>query len=223
MASERRILLVEDDEDQRVGLAELLRREGYAVTEAEDAEMALERLQTEAFDLLVSDYQLGGATGTWLARVAAQSLRHAAQSILIVTAHDLIADVDGLTVLHKPLDIDRFMSEVKQALVFRATAETEPRTAAQRVALILYINNALPSQRTRKTLQTVLDEYDPAQVAFTVVDLSADTAHQAEQHRVVATPTLLKTFPAPRVWIAGEFAERDLVRRMLDQAGVERR
>lgn len=218
-----RILLVEDDEDQRSGLAELLRHEGFDVIEAEDAETALDMLERDRFDLLVSDYQLAGATGTWLARVAKQSLRHAAPSVLIITGHDTVADTEGLTVLRKPLDPRRFLSEIRQALTLRPDEEFGMMTPNQRVALVLYVNNSLPSHRVKKAVQAVMNDYDPAQVAFTIVDLSAKTAYQAEQHRVVATPTVVKTFPPPRVWITGEFADHDIVRRMLEQAGVERR
>ena len=222
MAPTPRILLVDDDDDQRRSLGELLRAEGYAVTESDNAETALERLQAESFDLLISDYQLGGATGTWLARVAAGSLQQPPPAVLIMTGHDAVVDVNGLTVLQKPLDIARFTAEVKQALAFRPVAPTAA-APAERIALVLYLSNSLPSRRTKKVVQTVLSEYEAAQVALTIVDLGVRTAHEAEQHRVVATPTLLKTFPPPRVWIAGDFSDGEVVRRMLDQAGVERR
>ena len=222
MAPTPRILLVDDDDDQRRSLGELLQAEGYAVTESDNAETALERLQAESFDLLISDYQLGGATGTWLARVAAGSLQQPPPAVLIMTGHDAVVDVNGLTVLQKPLDIARFTAEVKQALAFRPAAPTAA-TPAERIALVLYLSNSLPSRRTKKVVQAVLSEYEAAQVALTIVDLGVRTAHEAEQHRVVATPTLLKTFPAPRVWIAGDFSDGEVVRRMLDQAGVERR
>jgi DNA-binding NtrC family response regulator len=217
-----RILLVDDDDDQRRSLAELLQAQGYAVTGAANAESALERLQVESFDLLISDYQLGGATGTWLARVAGGSLQQPPPAVLIMTGHDVVVDVNGLTVLQKPLDIGRFTAEVEHALAFRPEAQP-PTLAAERIALVLYLSNSLPSRRTKKTVETVLAEYDPAQVALTIVNLGVRTAHEAEQHRVVATPTLLKTFPAPRVWIAGDCSDPDVVRRILDQAGVERR
>lgn len=217
------ILLVEDDEDQRSGLADLLRLEGYAVTEAGNAEQALGFLQTDNFALMVTDYQLGGATGTWLARIAACGINPSSPRALLMTGHDQIADAGGMTVLKKPLNVERFLSEVKQAIAFPPDRHEDARAAAQRIAFILYVNDSLASRRTIKAVQALLERYDESQVVLTVVDLSKQTEHQAEEHRVVVLPTLLKTFPAPRVWIAGEFADRNLVQRMLEQAGVEAR
>ena len=55
------------------------------------------------------------------------------------------------------------------------------------------------------------------------IDLSEQGREQAEEHRIVVTPTLLKTFPAPRVWIAGEFDRPQVLQRLLEQAGVQAR
>ena len=203
-------------------LASCCAAQGYAVTEADNAEAALDQLHVASFDLLISDYHLGGATGTWLARVAAGSLQQPPPAVLIMTGHDAVVDVNGLTVLQKPLDLAEFTGAVKRALAFRPASQ--PLAAScERIALVLYLSNSLPSRRTKKIVQTVLAEYEAAQVALTIVNLGVGSAHEAEQHRVVATPTLLKTFPPPRVWIAGDFSDLDVVRRILDQAGVDRR
>jgi DNA-binding response OmpR family regulator len=83
-----RILLVEDDPDQRVGLAEFLRMHGYAVSEAASAEEALKVWHAHPFDLLVTDYQLGGATGSWLAGIAARTVQPTTLRVLLMTGHD---------------------------------------------------------------------------------------------------------------------------------------
>jgi CheY-like chemotaxis protein len=218
-----RILLVEDDPDERAGLAELLEIKGYEVTTVGSAEEALDLLQVDEFDLLISDYQLGGATGAWLARIAAHSMHVPASHALLITGRDHIVDGDGLTVLRKPLDLDQFLSEVAQALSAPVLPGREIAPPAQRIALILYVNDSVSSRRARRALETLLADYDAAQVALDVVDLSTDSPHQAEAHRIVVTPTLLKTFPAPRVWIGGQLDQSSAVKRLLEQAGVEAR
>jgi CheY-like chemotaxis protein len=221
--SRHRVLLVEDDRDQRSGLADILRAEGYDVAEADSAEVALVVLQSQPFDLLISDYQLGGATGAWLARIATVALQPSALRTLIVTGHDHVNDADGLKVLRKPLDVDRFLAEVRQTLTFQPVAPTDSREPAQRIAFILYVNHSLSSGRTITALRELFAGYDDSQIGFTIVDLSRQGEHQAEEHRVVVTPTLIKTFPAPRVWITGSVEKVAIIEGLLHQAGVEAR
>jgi CheY-like chemotaxis protein len=218
-----RILLVEDDADQRAVLADVLRADGYEVVEAADAERAIELLPRQQFDLMIADYQLTGATGSWLARVATTTARPASLRALLVTGRDDIADSDDLKVLRKPLDMPRFLADVRQALSATPLDATRPRGATERIALVLYVSDSLASRRTLATLRHVLANYDESQVALSIVDLATQSAEQAEEHRIVVTPTLLKTFPAPRIWIAGEFNQPSIVTRLLEQAGVEAR
>jgi signal transduction histidine kinase len=58
-----RLLLVEDHDDTRVVLARLLRRRGYDVEVARDAQEARSLSDQKTFDLLVSDIALPDATG----------------------------------------------------------------------------------------------------------------------------------------------------------------
>jgi CheY-like chemotaxis protein len=219
----RRILVVEDDADQRVGLAELLRAHGHRVIEAASAEGALEALAGEPVDLVVADYQLGGATGAWLARIVGRTLRPSAPRAILVTGHDSIRDAEGLTVLRKPIDVDRFLVMVDRALDEPPQDIVPIDRPAQRIAFIMYVTASLSSRKAQRTLQALLAGYDPSQVSLTVVNLTAATGQQAEEHRVVVTPTLLKTFPAPRVWVTGELDPPLIVERLLQQAGVEAR
>ena len=60
------MLVVEDDPQQRDLLAEFVARAGYKVAAVPDAEAAGDRLATDTFDLLLSDYRLPGASGAEL-------------------------------------------------------------------------------------------------------------------------------------------------------------
>lgn len=220
MTDRARILVVEDDPYQRGALAEILRREGYETAEADSAESAVELLQGHACDLLVTDYDLGGSTGFWLAHTVARSGRVTSPRALLVTGHDEIAEDAALKVLRKPLDVPRFLLEVKQALTRQPRASAKP---PHRIAFTLYINESLPARRTLRRVRELLEAYDASQIALTVVDLSTQSTDEAEEQRVVATPTLVKTFPAPPVWIAGEFHDPGVVSILLDHAGVEKK
>jgi two-component system cell cycle response regulator CpdR len=67
-----RILLAEDDDSMREYLARALERTGYNVTACESGVVALERLQKESFDLLLTDIVMPELDGIELAQRAAQ-------------------------------------------------------------------------------------------------------------------------------------------------------
>jgi DNA-binding response OmpR family regulator len=217
-----RILLVEDDESLRANMLEGLTEEGYSVTSAASAEEALEHLGATRFDLLITDYRLSGATGTWLARVAARSGQHAAPRVLLVTGYRDVPDAQGIEVVQKPFDYNVLLAKIEQVLGARAQATQPSPHPAQRIAFTLYVNDAAASVRATKNLRTLIRGYQADQIALTVVDLVRSVDHQAEEDRIVVTPTLVKTFPAPRTWIIGDLERTDVVERVLAEAGVER-
>ena len=67
-----RILLAEDDDSMREYLARALERTGYNVTACESGIVALERLQAESFDLLLTDIIMPELDGIELAQRASQ-------------------------------------------------------------------------------------------------------------------------------------------------------
>jgi len=63
-----KILVVDDDEGFRRCLAQLLQDEGYAVTEAESAETALELFRRERHAVVITDIKMGRMSGLDLVR-----------------------------------------------------------------------------------------------------------------------------------------------------------
>ena len=59
----KRTLVVEDHEDNRRILRDLLRAGGYEMIEAHDGEAALDKVAAERFDLVLMDIQLPGIDG----------------------------------------------------------------------------------------------------------------------------------------------------------------
>ena len=218
------LLLVEDDEELRATLCDGLVERGHLVTSVASAEQALEHLRVTEFDLLITDYQLGGATGTWLARVAARTGQLSAPRVLLLTAYDDLADAEGIEVVRKPFDFDDFLTRVEEILLARRSQlPSDVPPPAQRIAFTLYVNDAPASVRATRNLNAVVAAYRPNQIALTIVNVSTQLDHHAEEDRVMVTPTLVKTFPAPRTWIVGDLDRREIVTRVLEQAGVERR
>ena len=59
----KRILIVEDDRQNREGLQALVANAGFQVVGAADYDGAVELLQSQRFDLLITDLDLPGGTG----------------------------------------------------------------------------------------------------------------------------------------------------------------
>jgi CheY-like chemotaxis protein len=112
-----KILLVEDNEDIREGLTDLLESEGYSVAGSGSAEEGLNRLRSESFHLVITDYMLPGQNGGWMLEQAAREERLRGMGAVMITAHPRVRPPEGVRLMHKPLDIDDFLRVVGESLV----------------------------------------------------------------------------------------------------------
>ena len=218
------ILIVEDQEDVRRMLALTLRLEGFDVTEAANASEGLERLKTGRYQLVLSDYAMPGATGSWMLNQATALglLDHA--TAVIITAHPEIEPVPGIVVLTKPLDLDTFVDQLRRLL--DPVADAAPPVAdglrPYRVELTLYVRSiSEASRQARAAVEQVLAGFVPSQVSYTVHDLIEEPLAGAAD-RIAFTPTLVRRHPAPRVWLLGSLRDPQIVTDLLNACGVER-
>ena len=105
-----RALLVDDERNVRATTADMLEEIGFAVTEAESAEQALDLLRTDTrFDVLVSDHLMPGMHGTQLIGIA--RTMYPGLRCLVISGY---ADVDGIAPdlprLTKPFRSDELAS-----------------------------------------------------------------------------------------------------------------
>lgn len=111
-----KILLVEDNEDIREGLTDLLESEGYSVVGSGTAEEGLARLRSESFHMVITDYMLPGQNGDWLLEQAEREQRLRGTGALMITAHPRVRPPAGVRLMHKPLDIDDFLRVVCESI-----------------------------------------------------------------------------------------------------------
>ncbi len=119
--SERRVMVIEDDADERALLAEVLEELGFAVEVAPDAGVALALLDEGVqVELLISDQQMPGMSGVELAREVAR--RWPGLRTVLLTAfsdEDMCrraVEASAVTVLAKPLsvnDLQRVLEETE--------------------------------------------------------------------------------------------------------------
>ena len=116
---ERRVMVVEDDAEERALLADVLDELGFGVEQAPDAGVALALLDEGAdVELLLSDQNMPGMSGVELARTVAE--RHPTVRTVLLTAYSdeemcrRAVEANAVTVLAKPLsliDLERVLDE----------------------------------------------------------------------------------------------------------------
>jgi two-component system cell cycle response regulator len=115
-------LVVEDDRSSRTALADLLRDAGYEVTCAADGAEALDRLQTDRPDLVISDVCMRGTDGFEMTRELRARTEVADTRLILVSA---LGDVDRRVkaldlgaddFLTKPLDPEELLARVRAQL-----------------------------------------------------------------------------------------------------------
>jgi DNA-binding response OmpR family regulator len=222
-----RILLVEDDEDTCQLLALALRQKGHDVREAMDGAKGLAAMRGGRYDLIVTDYDLPQKTGAQMLREAAAERLLKDVSVLVVTAHPAPQGVEGLSLLAKPVEIDRFLRQVDHILAPRpalsrrasAQAKAEPRPAEPRVEVTLYIGDNPASARARRNAEAALGAFSPDRVRFSVVDAGKDPA-AGEGDRILFLPTLVVKCGAP-TWILGDLSAAGALEDLLAMCGLE--
>ncbi len=119
-AMKHRILVVEDDPAERVGMAELLRLWGYRTDTARDGFEALEKMLSFVPDLVVSDLNMPLMNGLELL----QRLKHQRRvvSSIIITGRATPSEkrqgiaLGAFALLEKPVDSEELKAEVTNCL-----------------------------------------------------------------------------------------------------------
>ena len=88
----KRILVVEDQEDNRRILRDLLTRSGFAITEAENGEEALAAIEMERPDLILMDIQLPVLDGHEATRRIKADPQLRTIPIIVITSYALSGD-----------------------------------------------------------------------------------------------------------------------------------
>jgi hypothetical protein len=93
--------------------------------------------------------------------------------------------------------------------------------ATPRVELVLYVSPAsAASIQAQRNLERVLGGFDASQIHYSICDLGKDPL-AGEADRVAFTPTLVKQYPEPRMWVLGNLREADIVADILRACGVD--
>ena len=230
------ILLVEDDPDIRELMSTLLRLAGFEPTVCSNAEIGLEQLREQTFDLVLTDYALPNRNGAWLLQQASAEGLLDATPVMVVTAHPNPPDVAGYEVIPKPFDLDDLIARVKQRLEGARRADTPRgvRPASSRrpgdngggdcpdpVELILYVSRYSPKSASAiANIKRVLERFKSSRVKLTIYDL-AEMPNAGAADAVTFTPTLVKRSPGPRTFILGHITNPEVLVELIQACGED--
>lgn len=131
-----RILIIDDEKSIRRALKEILEYEKHEVEEAEDALVALQKIDDEVFDLLFCDIKMPKMDGTEFLEKCLDS--HPELPVVMISGHGNIDTAvecikkGAFDFIQKPLDLNRILVSVKNALD-RKTLVNETRVLRQKV------------------------------------------------------------------------------------------
>ena len=115
-----RVLVAEDNYALANVLRFNLQRAGIAVTVANNGLQAIDLLGREAFDLLMTDFQMPGANGEQLCRAVRRELQIEHMPIVMCSAKGFELDIQGLKseygiseILYKPFSVQAIVNIVR--------------------------------------------------------------------------------------------------------------
>jgi len=122
-----KILIVEDNEENRDSLSRRLGRRGFTIVTAADGRIGVEVAKTQAPDLVLMDMNMPEMDG-WEATRQIKAIPHlAGVPIIALTAHAMAGDREraieaGCTDYHtKPIEFDKLMVQIGSLLQSKMT------------------------------------------------------------------------------------------------------
>jgi two-component system response regulator HydG len=183
-----RVLVVDDDESARSGLAGLLRGERFEVETAEDGEDALARLEESAPDVLVTDLHMPGLDGMQLLERARETYPE-----LVVVMVTAFSDVETAVramqkgaehYLTKPVQLDELLVVIGRALE-RRRLRRETDELRSRLGERLSFGNIVGSSPAMQEVFDVIEQVAPTKATVLITgesgtgkELVAQAIHQ---------------------------------------------
>lgn len=111
----RSILVVDDDAAATDSLIDILSDGGYTVATARNGKEALERLRSAPLPrLIILDLFMPEMDGWEFRRAQLKDAKLRDIPVVVMTGASVYAGIDANVIVHKPLDVERFVSLVER-------------------------------------------------------------------------------------------------------------
>jgi len=232
-----RILVVEEDESYASMVAAVLQGQGYRVDVAASGAAALEHLRRDRYGLVLVHYGLPDLTGVALLEQArGEGLLEGVAELLFTGKPSVDAPAE-VTVIKKPVQMQQLVQQIHSMIGPPEGPGPPPPSGSEsqrkgveaarararhdaKVELALYVTLPWPSSlRAQKNLSRVLSSIPDGEVRLNVCDLAREP-ERAERDNVLFSPTLVKVWPEPKMWILGDLSETAVLSDILLMCGV---
>ena len=119
-ASDRSVLIVDDDEDIRANIEDILDDLGYRTATAADGNAALELLQSQTYDVALLDYKMPGMDGATLysemRRICPELVAIMISAYCGSDGADRATEAGVWSVLRKPVDFSVLLPMINEAM-----------------------------------------------------------------------------------------------------------
>src|SRR5918998_2154463 len=118
-----RILIADDHDSLRRGLAQALAEAGHEIEEAPNGNAAIEKLHEGYFDVVVSDLKMGGSTGLDVLKTT--KTLHPTSAVILMTAFGSVSTAveamknGAFDCVQKPFEIEEMEIKIDKALEMR--------------------------------------------------------------------------------------------------------
>ena len=183
-----RILVVEDEANERSGLAELLQTWGYVAETAADGAEALEKVATFAPAVILSDLRMPRLTGMELLRQLREAQSSAA--VILLTGQGTVEQaveatkLGAFNFLEKPIDPKRLQIELRNCLE-RSETRRQLEIAHQRLSDQGAFSKLAGRSKKMKEVLTLIEQVAPSSASVLITgesgtgkELVARTIHE---------------------------------------------
>lgn len=156
-----KILIIDDDENLRDGLLNLLGLEGYDVKGAEDGKIALEMLEDQIFDLVITDYKMQDIDGMRFLKTI--SKRYPTLKVIMITGYGSIEhaveamQAGALNYISKPVHPQKLIKIVEDILT--RTHKDDEHLTNKQISQLRHFQNMVglskPIQEVYRKIQEV--------------------------------------------------------------------
>lgn len=198
------VLVIDDEPDLRTLYEFSLQREGYTVHSAQSVAEALQALQTQRYDAVISDMRLQDGLGLDVLKFLSQHQR--SERCIMITAYGSAENaVEALKAgafdyLTKPVDLKQFRSAVAQAVQSSAATEqslhSEPLPAAAALAPTVVPASPTHASQATKSAPVLSDADDSAMTLEQTMLRAAVAAKPAPPEQPAALRRMVGESPA---------------------------
>ncbi len=183
----RKILVAEDERNLREGIAEAFREAGHDVAEAQDGEEALEAIQGQIFDLVITDYKMPGIDGLELIRQV--RMVNDQTAVIMMTAYGTVEGavqamrLGAFDYIQKPFNLEELELKAERALEHRRLVSR--LMAIDRREIVVQFDNIVGESPAMQRIFDVVGKVAPSQATVLILgetgtgkELIAESIHR---------------------------------------------